>query len=316
MSDIFISYASADRERTSVLARALEARGWSVWWDRVIPPGRQFDEVIEEALDASRCVVVLWSKASTASNWVKTEAAEAMRRKALIPALIDAEVKIPLEFRRLQAADLARWNGEASTPEFDQFCAAIASNIAAPGPGPAPAPPQPPTPAPPKSKRMRNTWIAVGAVVLVGLASLVSEYGPERPLPVPLPDPTPALPPATLASPNKPVALNMNLVWRDYVLQYSGKLSWDGHSNTAGLSVDIVDSGTRKDLGSRQLEAYPRLDAPGRLVFATQVPVPGDSRTAGPHSHDVNLVFEMQANGNWVFVRNCMTPGNCYETVH
>ena len=64
MSDIFISYASADRERAKVIAEALAARGFSVWWDRVIPPGRQFDEVIEVAVDASRCVVVLWSKTS------------------------------------------------------------------------------------------------------------------------------------------------------------------------------------------------------------------------------------------------------------
>ena len=77
MSDIFVSYASVDRERAKIVAEALAARGLSVWWDRVIPPGRQFDEVIEEALDAARCVVVLWSQASTASTWVKTEAAEA-----------------------------------------------------------------------------------------------------------------------------------------------------------------------------------------------------------------------------------------------
>ena len=115
MSDIFISYASADRERAKILADVLAEQGWSVWWDRVIPPGKQFDEVIEEALDAAKCVVVLWSQASTASTWVKTEAAEAMRRKALIPAVIE-NVKIPLEFRRLQAADLSHWKGDRSDP--------------------------------------------------------------------------------------------------------------------------------------------------------------------------------------------------------
>ena len=77
MSDIFVSYASADRDRARAVAQALTDQGWAVWWDRTIPPGRQFDEVIEEALDSARCVVVLWSKASVASQWVKTEAAEA-----------------------------------------------------------------------------------------------------------------------------------------------------------------------------------------------------------------------------------------------
>jgi hypothetical protein len=41
---------------------------------------------------------------------VKTEAAEAMRRKILVPVLIE-DIKIPLEFRRLQAADLSTWTG-------------------------------------------------------------------------------------------------------------------------------------------------------------------------------------------------------------
>ena len=128
MSDIFVSYASADRDRARAIAQALTEHGWSVWWDRTIPPGKQFDEVIEEALDAARCVVVLWSKASVASTWVKTEAAEAMRRKILVPVLIE-DVKIPLEFRRLQAADLSRWNGEKAHEELQKFFASIETNV-------------------------------------------------------------------------------------------------------------------------------------------------------------------------------------------
>ena len=150
MSDIFVSYASADRDRARAIAQALTEHGWSVWWDRTIPPGKQFDEVIEEALDAARCVVVLWSKASVASTWVKTEAAEAMRRKILVPVLIE-DVKIPLEFRRLQAADLSRWNGEKAHEELQKFFASIDTNVgegtlvtAAPeAPRAAPPPPQP-----------------------------------------------------------------------------------------------------------------------------------------------------------------------------
>ncbi len=46
MSDIFISYARPDRPMAELIARALEAQGWSVWWDRVIPAGKTFDEVI------------------------------------------------------------------------------------------------------------------------------------------------------------------------------------------------------------------------------------------------------------------------------
>jgi hypothetical protein len=124
MADVFISYASPDRARAKSLAEALGAKGWSVWWDRAIPPGRLFDEVIEEALDAASCAVVLWSSQSVASSWVRAEAAEAMRRKILVPALIE-HVKIPLEFRRLQAADLSAWAGLLTDPQFAELCRSI-----------------------------------------------------------------------------------------------------------------------------------------------------------------------------------------------
>ena len=118
MSDIFISYASPDRDKARALAGVLGAKGWSVWWDRTIPPGKEFDEVIEAALDSAKCVVVLWSKSSITSSWVKTEAADAMRRKVLVPALIE-QVKIPLEFRRLHAADLSRWQDLGSPQDLE-----------------------------------------------------------------------------------------------------------------------------------------------------------------------------------------------------
>jgi hypothetical protein len=84
---------------------------------------------------------------------VKTEAAEAMRRKILVPALID-ETKIPLEFRRLQAADLSQWQGEPSHPELEKFSRSIEENINSvvePVPDPKPSPQPPPI--------RRNQWM-------------------------------------------------------------------------------------------------------------------------------------------------------------
>jgi hypothetical protein len=46
MSDIFISYASEDLPRIRPLVDALERRGWSVFWDRTIPAGKTWREVI------------------------------------------------------------------------------------------------------------------------------------------------------------------------------------------------------------------------------------------------------------------------------
>jgi len=37
----------------------LQRQGLEVWWDKSIPPGRNFDEVIEEALIGAKGVIVV-----------------------------------------------------------------------------------------------------------------------------------------------------------------------------------------------------------------------------------------------------------------
>src|SRR5262249_21296960 len=124
MSDIFLSYANEDLPRVLPLVHALERRGWSVWWDRTILPGRTFDVVIEEALEGARCVIVVWSNTSITSDWVKTEAAEGARRRILVPVALD-EVRIPLEFRRIQVAQLMDWRDTEPHPEFEKVIRSV-----------------------------------------------------------------------------------------------------------------------------------------------------------------------------------------------
>ena len=124
MSDVFISYVNSDRARAAKLAEVLTARGWSVWWDRNIKAGQAFDEVIERELDTAKKVVVLWSRVSIASEWVKNEAAVAAQRRVLVPVLLD-DVKIPLEFRRKQTADLIGWDGDPTHPGLQALVDAL-----------------------------------------------------------------------------------------------------------------------------------------------------------------------------------------------
>jgi len=126
MTDIFLSYAREDIAKAEAIARALELEGWSVWWDRTIPAGKDFDQVIEEAIDNAKCVVVLWSAVSVASRWVKTEAAEGANRQVLMPVLIEV-AKIPLEFRRIQAADLSGWDERPDAPVFRKLIKDVAA---------------------------------------------------------------------------------------------------------------------------------------------------------------------------------------------
>ena len=116
MADIFVSYASEDRDRIRPLVAEFERHGWSVWWDRALHAGPRFDEEIEKALDAARCVVVVWSVRSVRSDWVRTEASEGLSRRILVPAAIDA-VAPPLAFRQNQTAQLLGW--PASSGDLD-----------------------------------------------------------------------------------------------------------------------------------------------------------------------------------------------------
>jgi len=107
MPDIFISYAHQDRQRVRPLVSALEKQKWSVFWDRQIPAGQNWDSHIGSALEQARCVLVLWSVHSIKSPEVKEEAGEGARRGRLLPARLD-DVEPPLGrgFREIQFADL------------------------------------------------------------------------------------------------------------------------------------------------------------------------------------------------------------------
>src|SRR5689334_19704072 len=121
MADIFISYASIDRLFARRLADALEARGWSVWWDHSnLHGGEHFDRMIEDAITTARAVVVVWSPNSTKSDWVRAEAAQALEGNKLVPVRIDGAV-LPLRFRNIHTIDLSSWSRETEAEPLDRL---------------------------------------------------------------------------------------------------------------------------------------------------------------------------------------------------
>jgi hypothetical protein len=128
MSDIFISYAAEDQPRIQRLVKAFEQEGFSVWWDKKIPPGKTWDQVIGKALEDAKCIVVIWSRLSIESNWVKEEADIGVKRGILVPVVVD-NIQIPIGFRRIEAANLIEWKGESSNPEFLELMDSISALI-------------------------------------------------------------------------------------------------------------------------------------------------------------------------------------------
>jgi hypothetical protein len=68
MAAIFLSYARQDLPIAKQVEQCLREEGWSVFWDREIPVGRTWEDIIEAELSQAACVVVLWSAASVRSE--------------------------------------------------------------------------------------------------------------------------------------------------------------------------------------------------------------------------------------------------------
>jgi adenylate cyclase len=128
MADVFISYARSDKARVAPLVAAIEARGWTVWWDPEIDAGQQFDDQIEAELLAAAAVVVVWTATSVSSRWVRGEAREAADRNILVPVRFDA-ARLPMDVRAIHTIDLDAWNEDAGSAPFQDLARALEAMI-------------------------------------------------------------------------------------------------------------------------------------------------------------------------------------------
>ena len=157
MTDIFLSYNREDQARAKVFAEAFERHGFKVWWDVGLKAGEAYDEVTEAALRTAKAVVVLWSKKSVQSRWVRAEATLADRNKTLVPCMIEP-CERPIMFELTQTAELSHWDGSLADKVWASFVADVQRFVAkaAPVPVATPAPAAPMSaPAPPGQKPAR-----------------------------------------------------------------------------------------------------------------------------------------------------------------
>jgi len=129
MADVFVSYARADKARVAPLVAAIEAKGWSVWWDPEITPGQEFDDQIEAEIGAAKAVLVVWTPVSVASRWVRGEAREAAERGILVPVRFE-QARLPMDVRAIHTTDLDDWHEDPASVQAQEFLRALAAMIA------------------------------------------------------------------------------------------------------------------------------------------------------------------------------------------
>lgn len=123
---VFLSYSRDDQKRALPIIAAIEAAGFTVWWDGKLAGGERFLPATESALENARAVVVLWSARSVNSHWVRDEATRGRDRNCIVPLSIDG-TEAPLGFRQFQTIDFSSWKGRTDAPEFRRMIEAIAA---------------------------------------------------------------------------------------------------------------------------------------------------------------------------------------------
>lgn len=178
MARVFLSYDRDDAARARTIALALEKAGHEVWWDQVIRAGTQFGNEIEQALKDSEAVIVLWSKQSIDSPWVRDEATAGRDTGRLVPVLIDPCLP-PMGFRQFQNIDLSRWKGRAGSGQLDMLLDAVAD-------APAGAPPMPAKLVSAPKRSIAPLWILgpafSGLLLIVGWTLWRQADSPAVPL--------------------------------------------------------------------------------------------------------------------------------------
>jgi adenylate cyclase len=128
MADVFVSYARSDKARVAPLVAAIEAQGWSVWWDPDIAAGQEFDRQIAAELKTAAAVVVVWTPNSVESRWVRGEARDAADRGVLVPVRF-ANAELPIDVRAIHTTDLDGWGDDSGSPQVQELLRALGAMI-------------------------------------------------------------------------------------------------------------------------------------------------------------------------------------------
>lgn len=117
---IFISFKTEERMAAFHLKEALNEAGFKVWWQEEIQCGQEWHGEIDKAIVEAGAIIVLWSKQSMHSQWVKHEASQAIVRSVYAPVRIEP-MEIESPYDRIQATDLIKWEGDTKHAGFQNL---------------------------------------------------------------------------------------------------------------------------------------------------------------------------------------------------
>jgi hypothetical protein len=89
VADVFISYSHRDLELVVPIIEQIRSLGYSIWWDHRLFGGHEYRTRIEAEISAAGAVIVVWSRSSSESTWVVSEASVARDLKKLVPVQIE-----------------------------------------------------------------------------------------------------------------------------------------------------------------------------------------------------------------------------------
>lgn len=104
----FISYSHDDRALARRVSGTLTRFGLDHWWDEHIELSSDWNDDLVARLSEATSIVVLWTAASTGSEWVRREARFGVQHSKLIQLVVH-DARLPDEFSRLQAAEIPVW---------------------------------------------------------------------------------------------------------------------------------------------------------------------------------------------------------------
>ena len=126
--DVFISYAKKDRLLVERVNAALQASGFTTWWDDGLDAGDDWRNVIIQRLSDAQAVITLWTSHSIVSRFVIEEAESAIRNNKFVPIRFE-NIEPPFGTASIHATELRGWDGSASDHRWEQVLRAISRVI-------------------------------------------------------------------------------------------------------------------------------------------------------------------------------------------